>query len=359
MLSNEKEEMLFKLKTPLKNYIIRTKMAFASFMDRVAKKLINLNHFDLYFYNIPFSPLKITKLTKENFNIFLSQKDRKVKAISKFQLGKFNIKHLTFLYRKKYINQPFIRLLIQKGRENKKERAKTIKANFPLFTPAKKLLLSIKSKINQNHKVTLHRIISQNSENKEKIEHKSRFSDQKNESDISRDPFLMISNISRISNEESNKNNISDSFILSEYGSFIGKKYITSNETFQNNEVINLQTYKSYTKFPIEIINSKGKEVKKFYFSVSLLGWKKNEIERRINYRTSVSFYYHNPLIKIVDGDITNLITKFDGKYLVLIFKDLHSYKVGEYSSILEIVSKTTKEKLCQRFTIYLKINKS
>lgn len=79
-------------------------------------------------------------LSEDNFLVFLGQNVGVVIAICKLQAGEFNIRRLTFLYRKKFINQKFLRLLIQKEKEKRKEHAKIISRNVHLFYPITKLL---------------------------------------------------------------------------------------------------------------------------------------------------------------------------------------------------------------------------
>ena len=71
------------------------------------------------------------------------------------------------------------------------------------------------------------------------------------------------------------------------------------------------------------------------------------------------SCFNSDSLRKTVNGNIKSFFSELKGKFLELTFKQLLSYKEGTYSSVLEIISKTTKEKLCHPFTIHLTITKS
>lgn len=52
MFPNEKEEFSIKLKTPSKNYIIRSKKSYSSLIEGISHKLLNLNYYDFFFNRI-------------------------------------------------------------------------------------------------------------------------------------------------------------------------------------------------------------------------------------------------------------------------------------------------------------------
>lgn len=365
MFPNEKEEFSFKLKTPSKNYIIRSKMSYSSFIEGVSHKLLNLNYYDFFFQQNPFNYAQTIMLSEDNFLVFLGQNVRVVIAICKLQAGEFNIRRLTFLYRKKFINQKFLRLLIQKEKEKRKEHAKIISRNVHLFYPITKLLLQ-NNKSNKNDlKVIRPKVVQSNKpsvEIQEQIDDNPNLFVPQNDTVISRGLTSLITNNNSFMNNklESNIKNNNESFMSSSIDFSIGNKYMTSNDHYyQFNRELIPQSYKTYQKFPIETIDSKGKEEKNFYFAINLLKWKKDEIQKKINCRINAAINYSDSLIKIVNGNIKSFFSELKGKFLELTFKQLLSYKEDTYSSVLEIISKTTKEKLCQPFTIHLTITKS